>query len=240
MDKILNYQASLFGNFEEIKADSETSKKMLSVFTDFIAGFALMTTVDFRTGQLINTKRLQLKSNKNNISITFMPERIDIDYHFEPFINNEELKIEKVYKLISETLMKMKDMFSELKGNRLATSCNILSDVLPTELINSTINKFSNKNILFGESDDISEWLLRFNSIVELDLMTNREKTNRICALSLSKKTDFINQFQIVLDINTIPENKNNRFGFSDLVDFSEKGKELIYKYIEKFENAAK
>lgn len=240
MDKILNYQISLFGNFIDINADDEAAKSLLNLFDDFTAGYTLLTTADFKTGQLLNTKRLQLRSKTHNLLITFMPERIDLNYQYEPFIKDEVLTIDEVFKELSTLLVKFNSHFSELLGNRLATSCNILSPKYQTDKMNEIITRFSNKSIFFSENDYISEWSLRFNSNTEYTINNASERINRLVTLSVPQNPEYKDQILMIIDINTIPFNQKNRFTFNNLIQFADEGKKIMDNYLKKFENETK
>ena len=46
MDKVLNYQASLFGNFTDIKPSTENVKKLLNDFSNFFPSSVTMSSID--------------------------------------------------------------------------------------------------------------------------------------------------------------------------------------------------
>lgn len=49
MEKIIDYQVSLFGNFVDIKADDENINRMLKVFPNYVVNFIQMSSFDIRT-----------------------------------------------------------------------------------------------------------------------------------------------------------------------------------------------
>ena len=84
MDKVLNFQTSLFGNFADIKPDTKTILNLLTCLQeeDFIPGSFEVNKIDMQTGKLTTESRLQLVSTDRAKSIVFLEERIDFNYNF--------------------------------------------------------------------------------------------------------------------------------------------------------------
>ena len=110
MEKILDYQVSLFGNFVDIKADDENINRMLKVFPNYVVNFIQMSSFDIRTSRVINDKRLQLINLSQGILISFLPERIDINYKWNPIIKGET-EISEIFIKLSGTLKNLATMF---------------------------------------------------------------------------------------------------------------------------------
>ena len=151
MEKILDYQVSLFGNFVDIKADDENINRMLKVFPNYVVNFIQMSSFDIRTSRVINDKRLQLINLSQGILISFLPERIDINYKWNPIIKGET-EISEVFIKLSGTLKNLATIFPKRLGNRVASSCNLLSKKYSDSELLSIIEKYSNKNNIFDEN----------------------------------------------------------------------------------------
>lgn len=233
MEKILDYQVSLFGNFVDIKADDENINRMLKVFPNYVVNFIQMSSFDIRTSRVINDKRLQLIDLSQGILISFLPERIDINYKWNPIIKGET-EISEIFIKLSGTLKNLATMFPKRLGNRVASSCNLLSKKYSDSELLSIIEKYSNKNNIFDENDSISEWLLRFNSKKEEIFNGKKELCNRLITLSLPQNPEFKNQILLSFDFNSDALSPDERFLFEDLLIFSETVKDYFSQYTKK------
>lgn len=233
MEKIIDYQVSLFGNFVDIKADDENINRMLKVFPNYVVNFIQMSSFDIRTSRVINDKRLQLINLSQGILISFLPERIDINYKWNPIIKGET-EISEVFIKLSGTLKNLATMFPKRLGNRVASSCNLLSKKYSDSELLSIIEKYSNKNNIFDENDSISEWLLRFNSKKEEIFNGKKELCNRLITLSLPQNPEFKNQILLSFDFNSDALSPDERFLFEDLLIFSETVKDYFSQYTKK------
>lgn len=233
MEKILDYQVSLFGNFVDIKADDENINRMLKVFPNYVVNFIQMSSFDIRTSRVINDKRLQLINLSQGILISFLPERIDINYKWSPIIKGET-EISEVFIKLSGTLKNLATIFPKRLGNRVASSCNLLSKKYSDSELLSIIEKYSNKNNIFDENDSISEWLLRFNSKKEEIFNGKKELCNRLITLSLPQNPEFKNQILLSFDFNSDALSPDERFLFEDLLIFSETVKDYFSQYTKK------
>lgn len=233
MEKILDYQVSLFGNFVDIKADDENINRMLKVFPNYVVNFIQMSSFDIRTSRVINDKRLQLINLSQGILISFLPERIDINYKWNPIIKGET-EISEIFIKLSGTLKNLATMFPKRLGNRVASSCNLLSKKYSDSELLSIIEKYSNKNNIFDENDSISEWLLRFNSKKEEIFNGKKELCNRLITLSLPQNPEFKNQILLSFDFNSDALSPDERFLFEDLLIFSETVKDYFSQYTKK------
>lgn len=233
MEKILDYQVSLFGNFVDIKADDENINRMLKVFPNYVVNFIQMSSFDIRTSRVINDKRLQLINLSQGILISFLPERIDINYKWNPIIKGET-EISEVFIKLSGTLKNLATIFPKRLGNRVASSCNLLSKKYSDSELLSIIEKYSNKNNIFDENDSISEWLLRFNSKKEEIFNGKKELCNRLITLSLPQNPEFKNQILLSFDFNSDALSPDERFLFEDLLIFSETVKDYFSQYTKK------
>ncbi|MBO7123621.1 MAG: hypothetical protein J6V90_10120 [Treponema sp.] len=236
MDKILDYQVSLFGNFVDIKADDENINSMLKVFSNYVVNFIQMSSFDIRTSRVINDKRLQLINLSQGLLISFLPERIDINYKWNPTIKGET-EIPEIYIKLSDNLKKLTAIFPDRLGNRVASSCNLLSKKYTDSELLSVIERYSNKNNIFDENDSISEWLLRFNSKKEEIFNGKKEFCNRLITLSLPQNPEFKNQILLSFDFNSDALIPDERFLFDDLFIFSDTIKDYFSQYTKKIFN---
>lgn len=233
MDKILDFQISLFGNFEDIKADNENVTILLQHFKGYNVGFIMVTSVDLRTSRLLYDKRIQLIAQNQDIIISFLPERIDVNYKWNPSIPKEN-DPSLIYDKLAPVISLLNTTFHSKLGNRVATSCNILSNKFSNETLKNFIERYSSRNNFFENEDLTSEWLLRFNSKKDLIINKTSEICNRLITMTIPQNPQFNNQILITVDINSAAENTTDRFSFGDLLVFSNNTKDIIITFLSK------
>ena len=235
MDKILNYQVSLFGQFMNIKPEQTLINKLLSVLKDFLPGVTNVSSINILTNQIQVEERMQFVSSDRSYSIVFLPDRIDICYIYNPSLKNEK-SFDEIIKKSSELLSILNEEFPTLPSNRLATSCNCLSKKFDTKDYTDFINAQTNKDIFFKDKK-LFEWGIRYNSKFEEIISEKAELTNHIIDIKKAfQNNSETNQFVILFDINTDPTNISNRFAFTDLINFQSTSNTLIKGYINAIE----
>ena len=82
MDKILNFQVSLFGRFIDIKPKTDIILKLLTNLQEeaFIPGTVDLAVLDPMTKKITTDSRIQMISQNKAWSIVFLEERIDFNY----------------------------------------------------------------------------------------------------------------------------------------------------------------
>lgn len=235
MDKILNYQVSLFGQFMNIKPEQTLINKLLSVLKDFLPGVTNVSSINIVTNQIQVEERMQFVSSDRSYSIVFLPDRIDICYIYNPSLKNEK-KFDEIIGKTNELLSILNDEFPTLPSNRLATSCNCLSKKFELKEYSDFINKQTNKDIFFKDKK-LCEWGIRYNSKFEENILENPELTNHIIDIKKAfQNNNETNQFVLLFDINTDPINISNRFTFKDLITFQNIADALIKGYVNAIE----
>lgn len=237
MDKILNYQVSLFGQFMNIKPEQTLINKLLSILKDFLPGVTNISSINILTNQIQVEERMQFVSSDRSYSIVFLPDRIDICYIYNPSLKNEK-DFDEIIRKITELLSILNSVneFSTLPSNRLATSCNCLSRMFNSKDYTDFINTQTNKDIFFKDKK-LFEWGIRYNSKFEEIISEKTEFTNHIIDIKKAfQNNSEINQFVMLFDINTDPINILNRFAFTDLINFQNTANTLIKGYINAIE----
>ena len=235
MDKILNYQVSLFGQFMNIKPEQTLINKLLSILKDFLPGVTNVSSINILTNQIQVEERMQFVSSDRSYTIVFLPDRIDICYIYNPSLKNEK-GFDEIIKKISELLSLLNNEFPTLPSNRLATSCNCLSKKFDTQDFSDFINSQTNKDIFFKDKK-LFEWGIRYNSKFEETISEKAELTNHIIDIKKAfQNNSETNQFVMLFDINTDPTKISNRFAFTDLINFQNTSNTLIKGYINAIE----
>lgn len=220
MEKILNYQASFFGDFSNLKATEENISIFLNKLNKFIFMPMPMTSIDIRTNKLMVDNRMQFLSSDRNYFITILPERIDFTYNYNPqTISLTDFK--EIQKDILNLIELLEPNLSGTKGNRIANSTIfVLSNFQDRTTLNEFIKKFSNKSIFYQDENDIIEWQLRYNSRRNIVANGKAENSNAIINLNIPNNPELNNSVLMSVDINTDPRNNSPRFVINDLTDY--------------------
>ena len=240
MDKILNFQASLFGNFVDIKPDAKTILKLLTKLQDedFIPGSFEVNKVDIQTGKLTTESRLQIISTDKSKSIVFLEERIDFNYNYNE--NASVYKsIEKLCDLVKPFITKVFSEFSDMRGNRLALNCRILMDEMTDEEFDVFYKRFTIPLKIYS-NEALEEWSIRYNHYESMPVLGDdiKEKCNRIISMERNVVNSVISPKRVIaiLDVNTLPENKELRFNHNNLLPFMDAAKNFIEEAIKEIE----
>lgn len=235
MDKLLNYQVSLFGQYSNIRPEQTLTTELLTLLKTFLPGIANISSVNILTNQIQTEERMQFVSIDRSYSISFFPDRIDICYIYNDELKNEKTLIE-VKQTIHNLLIILNKKFRDLSSNRLATSCNLLTRQFNSDEYNAFINNQSNKELFFKDSN-LFEWCLRYNSKFDENISGKQEQTNHIVEMQKA----FINgnetkQFLVIIDINTDPLVISERFTINNLIEFQDFANNIIERYINAIE----
>ena len=239
MDKILNFQTSLFGSFIDIKPKSDLVFSLLSNLKDeqFIPGTVDLATIDIKTGKLTTESRMQFISQDKTWSIVFLQERIDFNYNFQE--NTEKIKnIEKLSAHANHLINKVFSEFSETTGNRLAVNCKILMEEFSEEQFNAFVNRFI-VPLNINKNGKLAEWSVRYNYNNQINVdIEKKEQSN--CIIDISQVINKVNSEEkrvlISLDVNTLKENQEPRFKYENLLKFSDGAKRFMKEALQEVE----
>lgn len=224
MDKILNFQLSLFGSFKNIKPDNDIAMRLIEKLKedDFIPATVDVAYVDTAAKEIKSESRLQMVSQDKSWSIVFLQERIDLNYDY----NGSSLYSEfgKIFIYAKSILEKVFEIFSNEKGNRLAVNGKILLNEMVPEKRTIFMKRFSNPPKVYGNKP-ITEWHLRFNAKSSMGIADDtKEICNNIIEIGdciICEKEKKENRMLLSLDINTLPENRDLRFTYENLLYFT-------------------
>ena len=225
MDKVLNFQTSLFGSFIDIRPKSDLVFSLLTNLKDeqFIPGTVDLATIDIKTGKLTTESRMQFISQNKTWSIVFLQERIDFNYNFQE--NTEEIRnVEVLSKYANNLINKVFSVFCETTGNRLAVNCKILMEEFSEEEFKTFANRFTIP-LNINMDKILAEWSVRYNHYNQINVEVDKTEQSN-CIIEMSKVMDVINSDKkrvlISLDVNTLQENQESRFKYGNLLKFSE------------------
>ena len=232
MDKILNFQLSMFGSFINIKPNNEITMRLMTNLQEehFVPGTVDVAVVDPVSKRINSESRLQMVSEDKFWNIVFLQERIDISYSY---LGGDDYyrEFESVFQHAIRLLEKSFAVFPDTIGNRIAVNGKILLDEKNENEREKFIKRFSVPFSVYGGTE-ISEWNLRFNSKTLIEVAEEVvESCNNIIELGDIigiENGQLKKRILVTLDINTLPENKNLRFTYRNLIFLASKVKIMM------------
>jgi hypothetical protein len=213
-------QASVFA--QSIDATPQNISAMMNLFLD--KGVVPVTQQEFACPGAPPQLRFSLTSPNNEWMIHFGTGRIDISQNRTDAKGDNIGKIEQFSAKVSDIFVRIMDEY-QLKANRLAVSGNLVLKEMPPHILDEIYPKLFNPTRTYSENKPV-EWNFRAVSRVEKKINGNNEILNYITAADRVTVQMNVNQFApldrivVHLDINTVPNNANNRFEKLDVIDF--------------------
>lgn len=231
MDKIVNFQLSMFGSFINIKPNTEITMLLMKNLADesMVPGTATVSSIDPVNRKIDTETRLQIMSQDKCWKIVFFEERIDVTYDFvggDIFYSS----FDDVFRKGIDILTKTFNTFSGTTGNRLAVNAKVLLPAMDADSENAFIRKFSTPVSVF-EKECLNEWNLQYNVRKRITISKDKTETcNNIVNMGLlvgiDAKTGVLHRRIFVgMDINTSPDKSELRFNYNDLVSFAKEVK---------------
>lgn len=238
MDKVVNFQISLFGSFINIQPNQEITMRLVSMLTEenMFPGTATVSSVDPVQKKVETETRLQMVSQDKTWKIVFFQERIDFVYNYlgggEYYTDLNEI-FEKGVNLINRTF----SCFSDTTGNRLAVNGTVILPEMTNEETDMFINRFTAQVSPF-KNKHFDEWNVRYNIRKQLPVSEDKnEECNNIInmgnVVGLNTQTgEHLRRMSIGIDINTVPEHVGNRFKYENLLYFAKNAKKEMQDII--------
>lgn len=241
IDILLKYQATIFGNFNDIEPTTENISKLINMFNDkkLLPGTFKEISLQAMNNPVL---RLRFSSPNNEWRINFATDRIDIEK------NPIELKGENLGK-IENFLNESNDIFFRLlseykkKAYRVALITSGLFKEMNNEKL-ETIYKKIFQPIEFYQNNLPYEWNSRSVSKYELEIEKVTELLNVITSLNriqgqmeLSDSILKFNRIEVAFDINTTQDNKEPRFDMNFINDFFYKVNNIRTKILQNIED---
>ncbi len=239
MDKILNFQVSLFGGFIDIKPRTEIILELLTNLKDdaFIPGTVDLAVLDAVTRKISTDSRIQMMSQDKVWSIVFLEDRIDFNYNYQEKTISLK-KVDEFYQNVKGLVEKVFRVFPDTKGNRIAFNGKVLLNEMTDEQILSFMNKFSSPLSIYNETR-IEEWAVRFNTLKDIEWKEKIETCNCITEISKIIRMGDVEENRIIIsiDVNTIQQKLDYRFQYNDILDFAEKAEIIVNNIINEIES---
>lgn len=242
MDKVLNYQMSLFGMFTNVQPNLELTMKIFESLKDegFVPGTVQVNTVNPIENRMISETRLQLITADRSWSVVFFAERIDINYSFQGG-DTWIATIDEVSSKVKRICDKAFAPIAATTGTRLAVNGQFLLKEMDDKTKKKFISRFLIQPKVYN-GGSLAEWSVHYNSLTDIHTNdTSLEKCNFIInigdIIGVDTKTGTASiRTSVGLDINTSPQNTENKYTVIDLLYFSEGAAENMKKAIDEIE----
>lgn len=248
---IMTYRFSLFGDFNRFTPTTNNIIKWSQAFQekgyDFLpsvinSSIPVFPLTPAQPNDVDN--RLQFTSSKGDYIVRILSKRIDVE---STLLETEEVgnKLTEISGVLNTLITIISDALDNPRGTRLA----FFVDALSPERENCDYNKIYaklNMGLSVNNSDNCIEWHHRFNERVELSVGSENESCNSIITLEsailntqdkTSGQISEIKGVHISADINTLPENRNERFDASNLIQFCSNAKDTFCDVMKQIES---
>jgi hypothetical protein len=218
----LNYQVSLFGNFDDISPNQETIRTFLDLFSDkgFIPNIHNEVTIslsDNADGAKNNSStkpRLRLSSSDSSWNIIFSSERMDF------ILVNSNIGVFDMPDFAG-FIEDCKNFVGKI-GNKYPRKYRRIGVVQKISLAEKPeyIQKKFSKNIPLFDDKPLFDWVNRISTqeTIPNDTMNIISEIRRIkIPLLINSQQSIFDGFLITFDINTMDENRDYRIGKDNL-----------------------
>jgi hypothetical protein len=229
----LKFTLVLFGSYASITPDLENVQYFVSELfkKEFVPSFFDEVSVKIATNkdlnQTTNTRRIALNKINGTWGVRLHSDRIEIEYKNLPFLSSSSanaigLNLEEFKKEAVEILSIIEKKFTN-RHNRIGIIITHQIDSKSSNLL----KKSSSKKLSTLESEEIVEWSQKVLIRKKYNINDKQETVNISKDIAQGKNILVINNNQIKIedailtfDINTIPENKDNRFDAATVQSF--------------------
>lgn len=250
---IFVFRLSMFGDFKQFVPTTANAIAWTQALQQ--AGFNLLPSIIQQPPQLVNVpfvaippgtinsddKRIQFLSQDGDYAIRILAERVDVE-HTQGVADTFEQYFADKLKLSSNLMKAIIHALGNVQGCRLA----YYVDVLLPEPNGQSFERFYNQNnfniSIDGSSENCIEWSHRFNKRFTATIGEKSELSNAILFIesgmlqtvnASTGEQQSVKGLHILSDINTLAENREERFVVTDLVDFSINAQSVFLKFIE-------
>lgn len=234
----IRYQASIFGNFNDISPNSKLISKVMSDLHEYDLIPSAFNELDVNFNSV---KRIEFFSSNKKINIRIAGGRIDIETNISPIQDiSNEIKIQKLDHFLDDVKKLFNYQLNSFakKGYRISLVTTIFDGDKQSSQIKSLYNKVINQNEYY-KSKDVFEWNVRSVVHQNKEIMGNNETLNVLSEVSKGKgiisnlETKINSEFNgliYVVDINTVPEQRETRIDIDFINEFYNHAKEIKYE----------
>lgn len=227
MSIAMNYQLSIFGKYT-ITPTPETITALMSKINQetrktFLPNIINSQQIEILSNKITTLANLGFITQDQEYSIAILNERIDINYNR---VNNSLLGIGEFYNFATKTISVIIE-YASIISNRLAINIQQVCEMNSFSELQER-GKSLLRSAKYYNDKDFAEWAMRTNSQVDTDINGAKESLNVITDISSGQDTT--GQKAAILfhiDINTLPQNQNMRFGKDSLPPFVQNAQEI-------------
>ena len=226
MGAILSMQLSAFSNKRIVPSTDNIAILMPKLKeisgADLLPSILNTQKIDISSGNVENVPNLSFSTIDNKEKVVCTENRIDCTFNFEVEEQTTVLQSFEAAVKILRFIMENGSVFA----NRLALNVNFISNVCDG---NTKFEKQVMRIVPFYQDKDIKEWSSRTNARGTMQVHGKGEELNIITEYNHVTQNE-IGETRIVChsDINTIPDNKDYRFTFSDVECFANQAKDIF------------
>lgn len=225
MDCRTNYiKYSIFGKFDFLEANPTNISKMYGIFGkyNFLPNMIQMIQIQHPQNTITTISRPQFINNDMKCNITFLSERIDIEF-----------KEVENFSIAMDYYNEILDTFP-LEVNRIALNTGLFINSTTSEERESIRTAFINNNS-YPFEEEVFEWNTRNVARKKCD------EINEFVNVCQNVTCDgMANPIQVDIDINTLGELTENRFKFEDFSAFFSKADMWAEEIIENIKGLCK
>lgn len=227
MDKVLNFQISLFGSFTNVQPNLELTMQINNSLREegFVPGTVQVNTFDPIEQKMMSETRLKMVSTDKVWSVVFFAERIDVNYSYQGG-ENGIVSLDEVSEKAKRICKKAFAPIAATTGTRLAVNGQFLLGNMDDAVKKEFVSRFLIQPKVYNDGP-LSEWSVRFNSLTGIHTSeTSLESCNFIINLGdiigIDTKTGTASlRTGLGIDINTLPQNIENKYTINELLYFS-------------------
>lgn len=220
MSVALNYQLSMFGKYSIIPNPETITALMNKINQDtqkvFLPNIINSQQIEIPSNRISTIANLGFLTQDQQYSITILNERIDVNYNR---VDDTPISMEDFYAFAIKALSAIIE-YSGIASYRLALNIQQVCEMKSFSDLKMR-GKALLKSAAYYNDKEFVEWSMRTNSQVDIEIKESREALNVITDISSGQ--DITGQKAVVLfhiDINTLQQNQNMRFGIDALEPF--------------------
>lgn len=220
MSVAINYQLSMFGKYTIIPSPETITALMNKINQNigmvFLPNIINSQQIEIPSNRISTIANLGFITQDQQYSITILNDRIDVSYNK---IDDTLIRMEDFYDFAIKALSAIIE-YSGIVSYRLAMNIQQVCEMKSFPDLKAR-GKVLLRSASYYDDKEFTEWSLRTNSQVNVEIKKSQEVLNVITDISSGQ--DITGQKAVVLfhvDINTLSQNQNMRFGRDALEPF--------------------
>lgn len=221
MSTVINYQLSIFGKFSILPTPDAISKLMAGINQEtqkiMLPNMITSQQIEIPSNRISAISNLGFITQDQMYNIAILNDRIDVTYNK---VNDADVNQDEFYSFAVKALSVIID-YASIVANRLAANVQYICEMADFDTMRAK-GKGILKNAAYYDGKDYAEWSLRTNALDSVNINDADEGINVITDISSAQNAAGKALIAFHIDINTLPQNTNLRFGKEALVPFVE------------------